>query len=268
MFDGAGLQDARHSGSIEHAGYPLAMKSPDPFTGVFAPAARRTSEYACLHCPVQKRSMCGALHGAELAALGDLKHIVHYKRKAVLFDQGERADCVHIVTEGGVRLYKTMPDGRRQIIGFALPGDLLGLAIDNSNAYSAEALIATSACRFSRKAFGELLDQMPHLLQRMHAMMSHELSIAQDHMMLLGQYSARQKVAAFVLQVRDRWRMNGASVHVPLPMSRQDIADYLGLSIETVSRTLGRLERMKLLVVVPDGVRILDIDRLGKLVGE
>lgn len=268
MFDVAGLQDTRHSVSIEHSGYPLRVTAPQPFAGVIAPAARRISEYACLHCPVQKQGICGALQGAELTRLGDLKYTVHYKRKAVLFDQGEPAESVHIVTEGGVRLYKTMPDGRRQIIGFALPGDLLGLAIDSRNAYSADALINTSTCRFSRKAFGELLDKMPHLIQRLHTMMAHELSIAQDHMMLLGHYSARQKVAAFVLQVRERWRINGASVHVRLPMSRQDIADYLGMSIETVSRTLGRLERLRLIVVVPDGVRILDMDRLAKLAGE
>lgn len=262
------LQDPHHSAPIEHPVYLPQAGIPVRFDGVIARAPRRTGDSVCQYCPVQKLSICGALQGAELAMLGDLKHAVHYKRKAVLFDQGEPAEAVHVVTEGGVRLYKTMPDGRRQIVGFALPGDLLGLAVDDRNAYSAEALASASACRFSRKAFAELLDKMPHLMRRLHVVMAHELSIAQDHMMLLGHYSARQKVAAFVLQVRNRWRVNSGSAHVRLPMSRQDIADYLGLSIETVSRTLGRLERQKLIVVVPDGVRIPDLDRLTKLAGE
>ena len=126
-----------------------------------------------------------------------------------------------------------------------------------------------STCYFSRKAFGELLDAMPHLLRRLHAMIVHELGIAQSHMMLLGHYSARQKVAAFLLHTSDRWRrVNGACALVPLPMPRQDIADYLGLTIETVSRTMSLLARQKLIVVVPDGVRILDIDRLAEAAGE
>src|SRR5262249_50409852 len=145
----------------------------------------------------------------------------------------------------------------------------LGLAVEGRNAYSAEALGSVATCQFSRKVFAELLDTMPHLLRRLHAMVAHELSIAQNHMMLLGHYSARQKVAAFLIEMRNRWRhVNGATALVALPMPRQDIADYLGLTIETVSRTMSLFARQKLIVIVPDGVRILDMGRLAKAAGE
>jgi CRP/FNR family transcriptional regulator len=271
MLDSIGSHDTRHSAALEHSAYVPQLKAPaaPPFGDVVSRPAHRPGECVCLRCPVQKLSICGALRGAELAMLGDLRHTVHTKHKAALVDQDEPAETVHIVTEGIVRLYKTLPDGRRQVVGFALPGDLLGLAVDGRNAYSAEALGDVSTCHFSRKAFGELLDAVPPLARRLHAAVAHELSIAQSHMMLLGHYSARQKLAAFVLHMRDRWRhVNGACAFVPLPMPRRDIGDYLGLTIETVSRTMSLLARQKLIVVVPEGVRILDIDRLAEAAGE
>jgi CRP/FNR family transcriptional regulator len=272
MLDSVASHATRHSVSLEHNRALLArLEAPatPPAAGIMPRPAYRTSECVCLQCPVQKLSICGALRGAELAILGDLKHAIQHKHKAVLVDQDEPAEAVHIVTKGIVRLYKTLSDGRRQIVGFALPGDLLGLAVDDRNAYSAEAVGDVSTCHFSRKAFGELLDAVPNLMRRLHAMVVHELSIAQSHMMLLGHYSARQKLAAFLLHTRDRWRLvNSACAHVPLPMPRQDIADYLGLTIETVSRTMSLLARQKLIVIVPDGVRILDNDRLAEVAGE
>jgi CRP/FNR family transcriptional regulator, anaerobic regulatory protein len=271
MLDSVVSRAAPHSASLEQRAYLARLQAPAalPVAGVLSRPARRPGEVVCQHCPVQKLSLCGALHGAELALMGDLKHTTHFKHKAAIGDQGEPADAVHIVTKGIVRLSKTLSDGRRQIVGFALPGDLLGLAVDDRNAYSAEALGDVSTCHFSRKAFGGLLDAVPHLMRRLHALVAHELSIAQSHMMLLGHYSARQKLAAFLLHTRDRWRsVNGACNHVPLPMPRQDIADYLGLTIETVSRTMSLFARQKLIVIVPDGVRLLDSDRLVEVAGE
>jgi CRP/FNR family transcriptional regulator len=266
------VSHAKHrSASLDHRAFLTQQEVPAalPVAGSMSRPAYRSSECACLHCPVQQLSICGALHQAELVMLGDLQHTIQYKHKAVIADQGEPAEAVHIVTKGLVRLYKTLSDGRRQIVGFALPGDLLGLAVDNRNAYSAEALGDVSTCHFSRKAFGDLLDVVPHLMRRLHELVAHELSIAQSHMMLLGHYSARQKLAAFLLHTRDRWRrVNGACNLVPLAMPRQDIADYLGLTIETVSRTMSLFARQKLIVIVPDGVRLLDVDRLADVAGE
>ncbi|HXL68674.1 MAG TPA: helix-turn-helix domain-containing protein, partial [Xanthobacteraceae bacterium] len=156
--------------------------------------------------------------------------------------------------------------GRRQIIGFALPGDFLGLSMADRYTFSADAIGPVKACRFSRGAFSDLLDEKPHLLRRLHELATHELSIAQDQMVVLGRRTAEEKVASFLVGLRDRWaRFSKVSVTVPLPMSRQDIADFLGLTIETVSRTLTRFARERAILVVPDGVRLLDSQRLEQL---
>jgi CRP/FNR family transcriptional regulator, anaerobic regulatory protein len=156
-----------------------------------------------------------------------------------------------------------LPDGRRQVVGFALPGDFLGLAMDDHYGFSADAVGAVRACRFSREAFSTLLDEKPHLLRRLHEFATHELRLAQDQMVVLGRRTAEEKVASFLAGLRDRWaRINRISVTIPLPMSRQDIADFLGLTIETVSRTLSQLARDKVILVVPEGVRLMNVARL------
>ena len=139
-----------------------------------------------------------------------------------------------------------------------MPGDFIGLGLAEFHGFSADAIGETGLCRFSRGPFVELVGRKPHLLRRLHEFATHELSIAQDHMMLLGRQTAEERVVSFLLQLSDRWsRILGPSVTVPLPMGRQDIADFLGLTIETVSRTLTALERDGMTLIVPDGVRLL-----------
>ena len=170
------------------------------------------------------------------------------------------------ITEGVVRLYKLLVDGRRQLLGFALPGDFLGLSLFDIYSFSADAVTDTVVCRFPRKAFIAYAEQRPHLLRRLHEFASHELSLAQDQMVLLGRRSAEQRVAAFLVMMRDRLqRLGHTSPTLPLPMSRQDIADYLGLTIETVSRTFSKLAAGKSIVIVPDGVRLLRQRELEQL---
>lgn len=221
---------------------------------------------ACDDCKVRLFSVCAALEPGELDELDHLSQVKNYPAKTMLFDQGAQAGAVFNVTEGVVRLYKSLPDGRRQIVGFALPGDFLGLAMMDRYGVAAEAVSPARVCRFSRSAFLSYVDGKPHLLRRMHEFAGHELSLAQDQMLLLGRRNADEKVAAFLLNLQARYaRIGQKSVTVPLPMSRQDIADYLGLTIETVSRTLTKLAKDKALVVVPDGVRLLSMDKLDAL---
>ena len=211
-------------------------------------------------------SICSSLETNELESLDALSTHVTFEPKDTLFTQDQDADCVYNLTEGVVRLYKLLPDGRRQIVGFALPGDFLGLAMAQRYGFSADAVDHVKACRFVRGEFANFLDEKPHLLRRLHEVTSHELSIAQDQMMLLGRRTADEKVATFLINWRNRWaRLTGRSVTIPLPMSRQDIADYLGLTIETVSRTFSRFGKEKTILVVPDGVRMLDLPRMERL---
>jgi CRP/FNR family transcriptional regulator len=220
----------------------------------------------CDECKVRLFSVCGALDTSELEELDRISQSKMFAAKAMLFDQGAIAGNVFNVTDGMVRLYKSLPDGRRQIVGFALPGDFLGLALMDRYGVAAEAVTDVKVCRFSRATFLGYIDGKPHLLRRLHEFAGHELSLAQDQMLLLGRRSAEEKVAAFLLNLQKRYgRLGAISVTVPLPMTRQDIADYLGLTIETVSRTLTKFAREKIIVIVPDGVRLIGAGRLDQL---
>lgn len=224
------------------------------------------SHINCVHCRVRSLSICGVLEPEELLALDRISRPICFSAKRTLVEQDEPATLVYNITSGAVRLYKLLPDGRRQIIGFALPGDFLGLSLSERNAFSADALTRVTACQFSRYAFSAFLDDNPHFLRRLHTMASHELSLAQDQMVLLGRRSAEEKVAAFLVGLRKRWaRIDGSSHNVPLPMTRQDIGDFLGLTVETVSRMLSRFARQKALIIVPDGIRLIDIARMERL---
>ncbi|MBX9758358.1 MAG: helix-turn-helix domain-containing protein [Beijerinckiaceae bacterium] len=228
------------------------------------PNSKETVE--CAKCRVRALSLCDALEPAELVDLDRMATSVAVGAKETLFEQDQPSEAVYNVTAGSVRLYKLLPDGRRQVVGFALPGDFLGLSMSDRNAFSADALTPTTACRFSRQEYSAFLDAKPHLLRRLHSMASHELSLAQDQMVILGRRTAEERIAAFLIGLRNRWmRINGNQVHVPLPMTRQDIGDFLGLTVETVSRLMTRLAREKAIVIVPDGVRLLDVPRLERL---
>jgi CRP/FNR family transcriptional regulator len=203
---------------------------------------------------------------SELEELDQLSHVKIFAPKTMLFDQDAMAGSVFNVTEGIVRLYKSLPDGRRQIVGFALPGDFLGLALMDRYGVAAEAVTQVKVCRFARSSFINYVDNKPHLLRRLHEFAGHELSLAQDQMLLLGRRTAEEKVAAFLLNLQARYsRIGASSVTVPLPMSRQDIADYLGLTIETVSRTFTKLERDGVIDIMPGRICLKDPARAEAL---
>lgn len=230
------------------------------------PNCSHRREGACADCKVRLVSICAALRPDELEALEAMSHSIRFGAKTTLFSQDEAADHVYNVTDGTVRLFKLLPDGRRQIVGFALPGDFLGLALLERYGVSAEAVDDVTVCRFQRRAFTAYLDAKPHLLRRLHEFASHELSLAQEQMVLLGRRSAEERVAAFLVGLRGRLaRIGHKSVTLPLPMSRQDMADFLGLTIETVSRTMTRLAKDKAILIVPDGVRLTGPARLEAL---
>lgn len=218
------------------------------------------------HCAVRPLAICGELGPAEHEEFERMAQHVRYGPKEALFSEDEVADSVYSLIEGIARLYKLLPDGRRQIIGFALPGDFLGMAPGNRYSFSADAIGAVTVCKFFRGPFLRFIENRPQMLLRMNDFATRELSLAQDQMLLLGRRSAEEKVAAFLVAWRERLaRLEGVTKTVSLPMGRQDIADFLGLTIETVSRTFTKLEREKLIVIVPDGVRVLDPKRFDAL---
>jgi CRP/FNR family transcriptional regulator len=178
---------------------------------------------------------------------------VEVEPRHAIFNESDPAEYVYNLTGGTVKIYKLLGDGRRQITGFLFAGDFLGLTHNESYAYSAEALAPTTLCRFPRRKLEALLDEMPNLEQRLLAMASHELAAAQDQMVLLGRKSARERVVSFLLMLSNSAARHGRpGGPVFLPMSRSDIADYLGLTIETVSRTLTRLRKQGLIELLDE----------------
>ena len=230
------------------------------------PCPHARAETGCAGCKVRGVSICAVLDASELGSLEAIAQDAHYDEKKTILLEGDAADAVYNITQGTVRLYKLLPDGRRQIVGFLLPGDFMGLALSDRYPFSADAVEPVAACRFARGVFSSLVDEKPHLLRRLHEAATHELSLAQDHMLLLGRRTADERVAAFLIGLRERWRrLGGSLVTIPLPMTRHDIADYLGLTLETVSRTISKLARSRMLLVVPDGIRLLDPGRIETL---
>lgn len=224
------------------------------------------SGQACADCAVRRFSVCAALDWAELRELEHLGRQVHFTSCETVFAQEEITTSLYNLLEGVMRLYKLLPDGRRQIVGFALPGDFLGMVISTRHGFSADAIGPVAVCRFPKTSFARFIEDKPHLLRRINELAVRELSQAQDHMVLLGRRSAEEKIATFLVGWRDRLvQLGGTSKTVPLPMSRQDIADYLGLTIETVSRTLTKLERDGVIEIMPGGVCLLDPARAEAL---
>jgi len=154
-----------------------------------------------------------------------------------IFGEGGPAEYVYKVVKGAVRTYKILCDGRRQIGGFYLPGDIFGLEIGKEHQYSAEAINEVSVLMVRRSALAALTARDCDAARELWSFTGHELNRAQQHVLLLIM-NAQQRVACFLLEMSKR--LAGADT-IELPMSRQDIADYLGLTIETVSRTLSQL---------------------------
>jgi CRP/FNR family transcriptional regulator len=161
-----------------------------------------------------------------------------------LFWEGD--DAVHIfdVLEGVLRVYRIMSDGRRAIIGFIHPGDVLGVSFQDRYLFTAETVTEVKVRRFARGRFLAMINESPALRPQLFAILCDEMSAAQDQMLLLGRKTAEERVVSFLLAIH-RKRATGAWIE--LPMSRQDMADYLGLTIETVSRMMTSLTRRGLI---------------------
>lgn len=208
----------------------------------------------CAHCDVRDLTLCAPLDCAEMERLTAILKVMDFATGTLIAEEGEAADHVFNVTGGAVRLYKLLSDGRRAITGFLFPGDFLGLTARVTYTCSAEALTPVRLCRFPRRKLEGLFSEMPKLERRLLAMASSELAAAQDQMVLLGRKTASEKLASFLLQLSRRQEAR----HLPpdpvtLPMGRADIADYLGLTTETVSRTITQFKTTGLISLQPQG---------------
>jgi CRP-like cAMP-binding protein len=187
-----------------------------------------------------------------------------FARNSEIYGENEPADYLYKVISGSVRTYKVLSDGRRQIGAFYLPGDMFGLEMGEEHSFSAEAISDAKVLVIKRSAVMALAARDNEVARQLWSLTSRELSRVQGHMLLLVK-TAQERVVSFLLEMAGRRPAGNA---VELPMSRQDIADYLGLTIETVSRTLTHLESTAA-IELPSSRRIVLRNRiaLGRLNG-
>jgi CRP/FNR family transcriptional regulator, nitrogen fixation regulation protein len=161
-------------------------------------------------------------------------------RNAEIFAEGDPADCWYKVISGAVRLCKLLADGRRHVAEFYFSGDCFGLENMTERLFSAEAVSAVIVMRYPRRATEQLIDESPILARGLRNMTLRDLANAQIRMLMLGRMSAPERVATFLLDMFER---RGVTRALDLPMSRNDIADYLGLTVETVCRVMSLFKR-------------------------
>ena len=165
------------------------------------------------------------------------------KPNEMLFWEGDPADHVFEITSGCLRLYKLMPDGRRAITGFMFAGEILGVSFRDRYLFTAEAVTDVKLRRYARSQMESNLARMPGLSRELLAVACDELSAAQDQMLLLARKTAQERIASFLITVAKRMSPGAAPTkEIELPMARLDMADFLGLTIETVSRVLSKLK--------------------------
>ena len=158
--------------------------------------------------------------------------------------EGDQPGQIFDVLAGVLRVYKVLPDGRRAIIGFIYPGDVLGVSFRHRSLFTADAVTAVKVRRLSRGRFLSLVNESPDLQSQLFALLCDKMSAAHDQMLLLGRKSAEERVVSFLLAIHHKC---GEGAEIEVPMSRLDMADYLGLTIETVSRMMTSLVRRGLI---------------------
>lgn len=202
---------------------------------------------------------------SDIAAQRKIGVVLNLARGKTIFSDGEDSEYSYKVVEGAVRLSKVMLDGRRQIAEFALPGEMFGFEYGDAYALTAEAVTPVTVIRYRRAHIERLGNEFSDIQQELMAHLRRGWTSAQAHLVMLGRQTAKERVAAFLLALAaNRGVKNGRSLD--LPMGRQDIADYLGLTIETVCRTLTEL-KVAHIISIPDRHRIViaDMDRLEDL---
>jgi CRP-like cAMP-binding protein len=193
---------------------------------------------------------CPELIGAKLS----------YSRDEEIYGEAEAAEFVYKVVSGAVRTYKLLSDGRRQIGAFHLPGDLFGFESSSTHKMTAEPVTDTVVLVFKRRTVERFASRDANVARQLWSLTASNLDHAMERLLLLGRKTATEKVAAFLLEMDERMRPTGA---ISLPMSRRDIADYLGLTLETVSRTISQLQAAGMVAL--SNARQITVQRRSKL---
>jgi CRP/FNR family transcriptional regulator len=224
----------------------------------------------CGDCPIRHRAVCARCEPDELDMLDRIKYYRRFEAGQTVIWSGDRMDFVGSVVTGIATLTQTMEDGRRQMVGLLLPSDFVGRPGRDSAAYDVVATTDIVMCCFRKKPFEEMMARTPHIAQRLLEMTLDELDAAREWMLLLGRKTAREKIASLIAIIARRDASIGMAASrgplvVDLPLTREAMADYLGLTLETVSRQVSALKRDGVIslegkrrVMIPDFNRLLD----------
>ena len=222
----------------------------------------------CDRCVGRSLNLCKPLDDARLRSMLSLGGIRHWKKHETIFRAGAPMGAFFKIRSGIVAVSHTLDDGRRQIVAFRGPGDCVGyLDNDGRYAFDGQALTDVEACAFDRRGFDAFAAGHPDLAAAVAEALSAALEQSGQHMLVLGQLRSTERVAHFLAEIDTRYR-NGAASSGPLSlkMSRAEIGDYLGLTVETVSRSIGKLkDRGVISLMGSDEVVVFDNDKLRQI---
>lgn len=225
----------------------------------------------CRSCEARHKGMCGVLEPDQLMELARTAHKARVEPGSELIGDSTEIHSYANIMRGVVKLTKVLEDGRQQVVGLQFAPDFLGRLYGHENAVAAEAASDVELCVVPRAALETLVARYPALERRLMRQTLRELDEARDWMVTLGRKTAQEKVASFLYLIATHADPDGradGSVAYDLPLSRLDIADFLGLTIETVSRQLTRLRRSEIIRITNTRhVEIPDLARLGALCG-
>jgi len=236
-----------------------------------AQTARAPASSSCSSCCLQ--GVC-LPHGLSSAGVANLDELTMLKRRvargASLYRAGDKFDAVYAVRSGAFKSTGVSSNGVEKITGFYLPGEVMGLdAINNErHDFGAVALEDSEVCVIPFTKLTELALRIPELHQELFRLLSRDIARDQGLMLLLGSMTAEQRLAAFLLSLSRRYKRLGyAAEHFVLRMTREDIGNYLGLTLETVSRIMSRFQRDGLIVTRQREVTFTNADGLKEIVG-
>ena len=224
---------------------------------------------ACAACPIRHRAVCAECDTEELATLERIKSYRTFTEGQTIARAGEPFTHFSSVVTGAASMSKTLEDGRRQTVGLLLPSDYIGRPGRRTSPYDIVAVADTRLCRFESRPFERMVAEHPHISGRLLEMTLDELDAAREWAVVLGRLTAREKLAAFLVSLArrraaDADRRLSGRVEVDLPLTREAIADHLGLTIETTSRQVTALRKDGLIempslrrVVIPDFDRLV-----------
>tara|TARA_R110002096_G_scaffold47539_35_gene126849 strand:+ start:5208 stop:5954 length:747 start_codon:yes stop_codon:yes gene_type:complete len=223
---------------------------------------------SCEGCPIRHRAVCARCEEDELAQLEQIKYYRSYQAGQPIIWSGDQMDFVASVVSGIATLTQTLEDGRRQMVGLLLPSDFVGRPGRATAAFDVTARTDVVMCCFRKKPFEDMMVAVPHIGQRLLEMTLDELDAAREWMLLLGRKTAREKIASLLSIIARRdaglhLKEASGKIVFDLPLTREEMADYLGLTLETVSRQISALRKDG--VISLDGKRHVTVPNFGVL---